>query len=117
MSEGKSLDGKNTSQEEMTHPKTVPPMVLVIWEDAKVIDSGETWVDNKPAEYKPHLFHQVGFLTLMNDDGLHLTAAWSDDQIARRDQIPRAMVRSITYLEPTLPKPKSRRNRAEIPKR
>lgn len=114
MKTGKPLDEKITYQTQTpSEPKKPPPMVLVVWEDAKVIDEGDTWVENKKAEYKPHIFHQVGFLTLLTEEGLHLTSSWSDDLIAKRDQIPRAMVRSITYLEQTVPKPPKRRSRVK----
>lgn len=79
-----------------------PPIVLVVWEDAKAIDDA-TWVENKNHTYTPHLFHQVGFLLSATDDGVILTSAWHSDMVAGRDQIPRAMVRSITVLEPAKP--------------
>jgi hypothetical protein len=93
-------------------PAKPPRMALVVWEDAKVIDDCDTWAENKPATYKPHLFHQVGFVTLMDEQGIHMTAAWSEDLIAKRDQIPRAMVRSIVYLEPEAPKKPGRKRNA-----
>ncbi len=79
-----------------------PPLVMVVWEDAKRVD-GEAWAENKNHTYTPHLFHQVGFLLSATDDGLILTQAWHPELVAARDQIPRAMVRSITPLEPAKP--------------
>lgn len=80
-----------------------PPLVLVVWEDAKSMDNAGAWVENKDHSYKPHLFLQVGFLLSATDDGLILTQAWHPEMVAARDQIPRAMVRSITPLEPAKP--------------
>mgnify|MGYP003597047612 CR=1 FL=1 len=79
-----------------------PPIVLCVWEDAKALDDA-TWVENKDHTYKPHLFQQVGFLLSATDDGVILTHAWHPEMVAGRDQIPRAMVRSITPLEPAKP--------------
>ena len=85
----------------------MPPLVLVVWEDAKVIDGG-TWTDSKDHEYKPHLFHQVGFLLSQSDKGIVLTQAWHPESVAARDQIPLGMIRSMTLLQPA-PEPKRRR--------
>ncbi len=80
----------------MTNP--VPPCVCVIWEDATATDG--PWVENKPREYKPKLITSVGFLVLDDEQGIHLTGAWCPDIIGAPDQIPRGMIRSITYLQP-----------------
>jgi hypothetical protein len=45
-----------------------PPLVLVVWEDAKVMDPG-AWADNKVHTYDPHIWHQVGFLLSATDEG------------------------------------------------
>jgi hypothetical protein len=79
-----------------------PPLVLVVWEDAKVMDPG-AWADNKVHTYDPHIWHQVGFLLSATDEGVILSQAWHPDSVAARDQIPRAMIRSITPLEPAKP--------------
>jgi hypothetical protein len=73
-------------------------MVLVEWEDALVVDDGAAWVENKPAEYSPHIVQSVGFLVLDDPQGIQITQAWHPKLIAVRDQIPRAMIRSITPL-------------------
>lgn len=75
-----------------------PPIVMVEWEDAKVVDQGAVWVENEPADYAPHLVTSVGFLVLDAPEGIQLTQAWNPKLIAARDQIPRAMIRSITAL-------------------
>jgi hypothetical protein len=74
-----------------------PRLVLVEWEDAKVVDDA-VWAENKPAEYLPHIVQQVGFLVYDGPEGIHLTQAWHPRFVAARDQIPRAMIRSITPL-------------------
>jgi cellulose synthase/poly-beta-1,6-N-acetylglucosamine synthase-like glycosyltransferase len=81
-----------------------PPLVMVVWEDATVLDSGP-WVVNADADhaYKPHLVYQVGFLLKHTEEGVHLTQAWHPDTIAARDQIPLGMIRSITPLQPAKP--------------
>lgn len=76
-----------------------PPLVMVEWEDAKVIDDG-AWAHNEPTPYAPHIVIQVGFLVLDEPAGVQLTQAWHPKLIAARDQIPRAMIRSITPLGP-----------------
>jgi hypothetical protein len=77
-----------------------PPVVAVSWEDASAMDDG-AWVANKDHEYTPKMFISVGFLLYDGADGITLTSAWSEDMVAARDKIPRKMVHSITYLEPS----------------
>lgn len=75
-----------------------PPLVQVLWEDACVLDM-ETWADNDPVKYEPKLFTQVGYLLYEGKEGVILTAAWSADKVAPRDQIPAGMIRKITRLK------------------
>lgn len=75
-----------------------PPLAVVEWEDAGLIDVGP-WVENEPAKYAPKMFIQVGFVLHDGDDGVILTHAWSPDLIAPRDQIPRGMIRKLTYIK------------------
>lgn len=75
-----------------------PPLALIEWEDASLLDVG-AWVDNEPIKYEPKMFMQVGFVLHDDDDGVILTNAWSPDKIAPRDQIPRGMIRKITYIK------------------
>ena len=79
-------------------PPVPPPLVLVVWEDAKVVDSSP-WAENKGHEYKAHMVHQVGFLLAHTDQGVILTQAWHPETVAARDQIPIGMVRSMTLLK------------------
>lgn len=80
-------------------PDTTPPLVMIEWEDACALDT-ETWADNGPVKYEAKTFKQVGFLLYDGKEGIILTAAWSPDKVAPRDQIPRGMVRKITKLRP-----------------
>jgi len=91
----------------MAEEKPVPPIVLVIWEDAKTLDSS-AWTDVTQHTYKPHLVSQVGFLLSHTDEGVILTQAWHPELVGARDQIPIGMIRSITPLAAT-EKPKRRR--------
>jgi len=76
---------------------TPPPIVLVVWQDANVIDASP-WADNVPVEFKPHIVQQVGYLMQQSDEGVILTQAWHPEIIAARDQIPAGMIRSVTFL-------------------
>ena len=79
-----------------------PPVVAIVWEDAKQIDGGP-WAENAKHDYQSHLVHQVGFLLAHTDQGVILTQAWHPDLVAARDQIPLGMIRSMTVLEPAKP--------------
>jgi hypothetical protein len=76
---------------------TAPPLVMVTWEDATLLDTG-AWADNKDHKYSPKTFISVGFLLYDGKEGLILTSAWSPDMVAARDQIPRGMVRKVQKL-------------------
>lgn len=78
---------------------TAPPLVLVQWEDATLLDAGP-WADNKDHKYAAKMFVSVGFLLYDGKEGVILTSAWSPDVVAARDQIPRGMVRKVTRLKP-----------------
>jgi hypothetical protein len=78
---------------------TPPPLVLVQWEDATILDSGPWTVAPEPGlPYTPRIFYQVGFLIGDQAEGIQLCEAWSDDVIAPRTQIPRGMIREIRSL-------------------
>jgi hypothetical protein len=73
-------------------------MVLVEWEDVKVLDS-ETWVENKPiADTKPFVVFTVGFLLHSDSQRLVLVESWNTDLTGPRQQIPRGMVRRVSKL-------------------
>lgn len=84
-----------------------PPIVAIVWEDAVVIDSAP-WAANTPPTYKPHLVQQVGFLLACTDECVILSQAWHPESVAARDQIPKAMLRSMVVLQPA-PVPKGRK--------
>lgn len=75
-----------------------PPLVLVTWEDAKVLDDS-AWAENTNHDYKPMIFESVGFLLSDTPQGVILTSAWSDDMVAARDQIPRGMILKVKKLK------------------
>jgi hypothetical protein len=84
-------------------PKLVrPPIVLVVWEDATELDS-TAWVHETKHEYKASeaVIHSIGFLLDDAPGGLVLTSAWADDgaMVARREQIPRGMIRKIVRVK------------------
>lgn len=79
---------------------TEPPIVLLEWEDAKTIDSGLWSEESKEHVYKPHVWRQVGYLLSNTEEGVIVTQAWHPESCAARDQIPRAMIRSMTVLVP-----------------
>lgn len=89
----------------MTQP---PPLVLIEWEDARVLDDGGPWTANTPTEYRPHLVQQVGFLVLDAPEGVHLTHAWHPDLVAPREQIPRSMIRRIEPLVAGVAEPRKK---------
>lgn len=79
-----------------------PPLVLVQWEDATELDT-TAWVQETEHAYRPNeaIMNTVGFLLAEDKAGLVLTSAWCEDGqcVARREQIPRGMVRSIVRLK------------------
>jgi hypothetical protein len=77
----------------------MPPIVLVIWEDAKVLTEG-AWAVNQEYEYIPHMVSQVGFLLLDVPDGIHITEAWHPELIGPVEQIPRGMIKELKFLAP-----------------
>lgn len=83
----------------MTNPKKKPPLVVVTWEDATMLDEG-AWADTDTEhEYKAKIFEQVGFLLHDGPEGVILTHAWHEETIAAREQIPRGMIRRVRKLK------------------
>lgn len=78
-----------------------PPLVVVIWEDATELDT-TAWVQETEHDYRPDfaIVHSVGFLLHESKAGVVLTSAWCEDggQVARREQVPRGMIRKIVRL-------------------
>lgn len=81
----------------MTEKKR-PPLVLVTWEDAKVMDDA-AWTNNSDHDYKSLVFESVGFLLSDTPEGVILTSAWSEEIVAARDQIPRGMILKVRKLK------------------
>lgn len=75
----------------------MPPIVLVVWEDARVLTEG-AWAENISYQYTPHIVHQLGFLLLDVPEGILITEAWHEELIGPVEQIPRGMIREICYL-------------------
>lgn len=75
----------------------MPPIVLVIWEDAKVLTEG-AWTINETHDYIPYIVHQVGYLLLDTPSGIHITEAWTPDLLGPVEQIPRGMIKEMKFL-------------------
>lgn len=78
--------------------KSLPKCVLVIWEDAVQVGEDSVWITNKTYEYKPCIFHQVGFLIGDYEEGIQLCDTWGTDLISNPTQIPRGMILSIQEI-------------------
>lgn len=73
-------------------------MVLVVWEDAGSTDDA-VWVTNKgKREYEPIIHRQLGFLLADDPAGIIISSTYNESLLACPDQIPRGMIRSISYL-------------------
>jgi len=78
-------------------------LVLVEWEDASTDNNDSAWIFTAGLAPIPRkVFRQVGWLYRDTPDEVELTSAVDEgaEMIARRDRIPRGMVRSITELQP-----------------
>jgi hypothetical protein len=73
--------------------------VYVIWEDASELDV-TAWAEHDEGFiYTPVLCTQVGFVLYDGPEGIILTEAFtSNGEVARRNQIPRGMIRRIEWL-------------------
>ena len=72
--------------------------VLAVWGDAAELDEGP-WVERENASKpKAEVFHQVGYVYEITSEGLTLTAAVSDTQMAPRDFIPAGMILKLVEL-------------------
>lgn len=79
-----------------------PPKAVIVWEDCYVLDS-ETWVKKHEGafEWKPYLVETMGFVLYDGAEGVVVTDSWTDaEHTGTRTQIPRGMIRSITYEKP-----------------
>jgi hypothetical protein len=72
---------------------------LIVWEDACDLDD-TPWAEHDESYiYEPVLVTQVGYILYDGEEGIVLTNAYYDEIVGRRSQIPRGMIRSITYLD------------------
>jgi hypothetical protein len=73
--------------------------VYVIWEDASELDVTAWAAHDEGFIYTPVLCTQVGFVLYDGPEGIILTEAFtSNGEVARRNQIPRGMIRRIEWL-------------------
>ncbi len=78
----------------------MPPLVLVVWEDASQVDDS-VWVDMKTMPTATAIvFQQVGWLLELTRQHVVLSACLGAEIMSARDRIPRGMVRSITVFDP-----------------
>jgi len=74
-------------------------LAYVIWEDASELDVTAWAVQEEEFEYVPVLCKQVGWVVYDGPEGIVITqAVTSNGEIARRNQIPKQMIRSIEWL-------------------
>ncbi len=74
-------------------------LAYVIWEDASELDVTAWTVHEEEFIYIPVLCKQVGWVVYDGPEGIILTqAVTSNGEVARRNQIPKQMIRSIEWL-------------------
>jgi len=74
-------------------------LAYVVWEDASELDVTAWAVHEEEFEYTPVLCKQVGWVVYDGLEGIVITqAVTSNGEIARRNQIPKQMIRSIEWL-------------------
>lgn len=74
-------------------------LVYVVWEDACELDDAPWGVHTEDFVYEPTLCRQVGFLLYDGPEGVVISnGVMLDGIVARRNQIPRGMIRSIEWL-------------------
>jgi hypothetical protein len=74
-------------------------LAYVIWEDASELDITPWAEHEEDFIYVPVLCKQVGFVLYDGPEGIVLTEGVLDDgTVARRNQIPRGMIRSVEWL-------------------
>ena len=74
-------------------------LAYVIWEDASELDTTAWAFQDEEFVYTPVLCKQVGWVVYDGPEGIVITQAiTSNGEIARRNQIPKQMIRSIEWL-------------------
>jgi len=74
-------------------------LAVVEWEDACEIDNTPWEFEPEEHTYTPYIVTQVGYVCYDGPEGVILTSAYGSGQLARRNQIPRGMIRNVTYLD------------------
>ena len=74
-------------------------LAYVLWEDASELDT-TPWAEHEEGfVYTPIMCAQVGFILYDGEEGIVITeAVINDGTVARRNQIPRGMIRRIEWL-------------------
>lgn len=74
-------------------------LAYIIWEDASELDV-TAWTEHEEEYvYAPVLCRQVGWVIYDGPEGVVITQAiTSNGEVARRNQIPKQMIRSIEWL-------------------
>lgn len=74
-------------------------LAYIVWEDASELDITAWTTHEEEFTYVPVLCKQVGWVVYNGPEGIILTQAiTSNGEIARRNQIPKQMIRSIEWL-------------------
>jgi hypothetical protein len=74
-------------------------LVYIVWEDACELDDTPWGVQDEDFVYEPTLCHQVGFLLYNGPEGVVISnGVMMDGIVARRNQIPKGMIRSMEWL-------------------
>ena len=74
-------------------------LAYIVWEDASELDVTAWTTHEEEFTYIPVLCKQVGWVVYDGPEGIILTQAiTSNGEIARRNQIPKQMIRSIEWL-------------------
>lgn len=73
-------------------------LVLVQWEDAKIIDAGP-WVEEKEYAYTPYVVSTVGFVLSHSEEGIILTDSVAKGLTGCVHQIPAKMTLEIILLK------------------
>jgi hypothetical protein len=73
-------------------------LVKIIWEDACEVDATPWAFTFENEEYESKLVNQVGYVVKETEKHFILTHALTLDQIARRNLIPKGMVKEVIEL-------------------
>lgn len=93
-----STDSKSKSLQNISPLYTLGSVVLVQWEDAKIIDAGP-WVEEKEYAYTPYVVSTVGFVLSHSEEGIVLTDSVAKGLTGCVHQIPAKMTLEITLLK------------------